>query len=331
MPVIAFAIFRGEYFEALHPLLSSHTDQVMLCSDDLHPDDLALGHMDRLAARAVQRGHDPFDVLRCLCLNPIHHYRLPLGRLRVGDPMEAALVTDLEQFRVEATWLGGQKVAERGRSLLARVPVRTINRFNARSITPEQLRIPSPPGRVRVILALEGEIITQEQLEHPNRIDGTAEPDPGRDLLEICVLNRYAPSPLALGFVRGFGLKDGAIASSVAHDSHNIVAVGANRQDLATAINTVSDHRGGLVLVNRHEVQSLPLPIAGLMSDDDGDAVAARYRQLDQLAKDLGSTLSAPFMKLTFMALLVIPELKLSDQGLFDGRRFQFTPLAVDT
>lgn len=328
-------------FDTLHPLITSHPDQVMLCSDDKHPDDLARGHIDRLAARAVAAGHDALDVLRCACLNPVLHYRLPVGLLRVGDPMDAAELADLRAFRPLRTWVQGRLVAEAGRSLMERVPVTPINRFQARKITPADLVVPVGTGRLRVIEAYDNQLLTREVQVAP-RVEvgrevghevghevGRIVPDPERDVLFLVVLNRYQEAPPAVAFVRGFGLRRGALASSVAHDSHNIVAVGASAEALCLAVNGLIDCGGGIALADGSNLERLPLPVAGLMSDADGDAVAARYAELTRLAQALGSSLRAPFMTLSFMALLVIPELKLSDRGLFDGRSFGFTGLMV--
>jgi len=316
-------------FDTLHPLISRRPDRVMLCSDDKHPDDLVRGHIDRLAARAVAAGHAPLDVLRCACLNPVLHYRLPVGLLRVGDPMDAAEVTDLKGFRPLRTWVGGQLVAESGRSHMARVPVMPVNRFHARGITPADLAVPAGPGTIRVIRALDGQLLTPEVPRVPRVMDGRMVPDPARDLLFLLVLNRYRPAPPAVAFVEGFGLRAGALASSVAHDSHNIVAAGADAASLCRAVNAVVEARGGIALDDGAATTCLPLPVAGLMSLEDGDAVAARYGAMTARARSLGSPLRSPFMTLSFMALLVIPELKLSDKGLFDGRGFRFTELAA--
>ncbi len=314
-------------FEALHPLISTHTDSVMLCSDDKHPDDLVAGHIDQLVARAVALGHDLFDILRCACINPIKHYRLPLGQLRLGDPMDGALLSDLVSFRADKTWLAGQLVAEQGRSLLSFTDSEAINHFNARPLRIEQLQIRATEGVLRVIEALDGELITRELLEPASVESGWVVPDPQRDLLQLCVLNRYQIAEPALGFIRGFGLQRGAIASSVAHDSHNIVAVGADQASLVAAINRVIEAKGGIALSVDGETELLPLSIAGLMSSEDGDEVAKTYAKLNRQAQLMGSSLRAPFMTLSFMALLVIPELKLSDKGLFDGRIFEFVSL----
>lgn len=316
-------------FDALHPLISSHPDRVMLCSDDKHPDDLVKGHIDRLAARAVAAGHDPLDVLRCACLNPVLHYRLPVGLLRVGDPMDAAEVADLEDFRPLRTWVAGQLVAEGGRSLMARVPVAPVNRFHARPITPADLSVPAGPERIRVIEAFDGQLLTREAPVAPRVAGGRIVPDPAADVLSLLVLNRYRPAPPAVAFVRGFGLGQGAIASSVAHDSHNIVAVGADAASLCRVVNALVEVHGGIAVDDGVKVHVLPLPVAGLMSTGEGDAVAARYGALNTRARALGSPLRSPFMTLSFMALLVIPALKLSDKGLFDARRFVFTGLAA--
>ena len=314
-------------FETLHPLISSHPDKVMLCSDDKHPDDLLEGHINQLVARAVAHGHSVFDVLRCACINPILHYQLPLGRLRVGDAMDAVEVTDLIHFTPRRTWLKGSLTADSGGVLLEPITTAPINNFQAQEITPADLEIQVDSEHIRVIKALDGELITHELLLPPKIVGGMVVPDCERDILLICVLNRYAPQPPAVGFIHNFGLQSGAIASSVAHDSHNIVAVGADITALCQAVNAVVSHQGAIAVATADGVEVLPLPVAGIMSGDTGEEVARQYARLDCMAKELGSKLRAPFMTLSFMALLVIPELKLSDQGLFDGRTFTFTGL----
>lgn len=316
-------------FDALHPLISECPESVMLCSDDKHPDELVAGHINQLVARAVAKGHSLFDVLLCACINPISHYQLPMGRLCVGDPMDAVEVADLEVFNALNVWVDGELLAEQGNSLVEHIEVNSINCFNARKITPADLSVASEGGMIRVIEARDGDLFTSERLVEAKPVNGRVEPDPERDLLMICVINRYQPSKPAVGFINGFGLKRGALASSVAHDSHNIVAVGSNRESLSAAVNALIDCQGGVAVVDGDSVSLLPLPVAGIMSADDGDLVASTYADLDRRAKLLGTTLSAPFMTLSFMALLVIPELKLSDKGLFDGRSFQFTDVAV--
>lgn len=316
-------------FDALHPLISSHTDKIMFCSDDKHPDDLVAGHINLLVARAVAEGHDIFKVLRCACINPIEHYHLPLGRLRIGDRMDAVAVDNLDTFTPLRTWIAGRKVAEHDKSLLPSVKPALINCFNARTITPGDLGVEHVGQKIRVIKAFDGELLTEAILQTPKVRQQKIIPDLERDILLLAVINRYRPASPALAFIQGFGLKQGALASSVAHDSHNIIAVGTDADLICKAVNSIIAAQGGIATATLNGVELLPLPIAGLMSDMDGDEVAARYAALDRLAKQIGSELRAPFMTLSFMALLVIPNLKLSDQGLFDSRTFQFTSLTV--
>lgn len=312
-------------FETLHPLISRYPGRIMLCTDDCHPDDLARGHIDRLVARAIAHGHDLFAVLEAACLTPQRHYGLALGQLRVGDPFNAALVDNLRDFTVRATWLAGELAAENGQSCLPPVPCQPINRFAARAVRPEELCVaPSDADFSRVIAAEDGQLLTRE-LRLP--LHGPSVAD---DVLLIAVVNRYTPTAPAVALVRGFGLQAGALASSVAHDSHNVIGVGCDAASLATALNAVIAVQGGLALVDGDgQVDCLPLPIAGLMSDLAGDTVASRYAALSHGVRHrLGSPLRAPYMTLSFMALLVIPELKLSDRGLFDGRAFALTEVA---
>ncbi|TAN66419.1 MAG: adenine deaminase [Methylobacter sp.] len=316
-------------FDVLHPLISSHPDKVMFCSDDKHPDDLVAGHINRLAARAVAEGHDIFNILRCACINPISHYKLPLGRLRVGDRMDAVEVDNLQNFAPLRTWIAGHKVAENNNSLLACVKPAAINLFNAREITPGDLDVEHVGQKIRVIKAVDGALLTEEILHIPKLQHQKIVADPGRDILLLTVVNRYRPAKPAIAFIQGFGLQQGALASSVAHDSHNIIAVGTDAESICKAVNSIINAKGGIAVATLKGVELLPLPIAGLMSDLDGDEVANRYAELDSLAKQMGSELRAPFMTLSFMALLVIPNLKLSDQGLFDSSTFQFTSLTV--
>lgn len=318
-------------FEALHPLLASHPGRIMFCTDDCHPDDLALGHINRIVARAVAKGHDLFDVLHAACILPQAHYGLDLGSLRPGDRMNAALLKDLSSFDVAATWIDGRLVAKDGAALLPRLSVKPVNRFAASPVEAEAFRVAAPAGAMscacRVIVAQDGELLTGAEEAVLPVMDGAVSPDVSRDLLLIAVVNRYADAPPAVAFIRGFGLKAGAIASSVAHDSHNVVAVGCDAASLAAAVNAVIADKGGLALCDSDgAVRRMPLPIAGLMSDLDGDEAAGLFAALSHAARDdLGSPLRSPFMALSFMALLVIPALKLSDLGLFDGSAFRFT------
>ena len=314
-------------FDALIGLLNDYPDQMMFCSDDKHPDSLVEGHINELCRRAVDQGISLFAVLKAACLNPVLHYRLEVGLLQPEDPADFILVSDLTTFRVIATYINGLKVAEEGKSFIGSVNEQPINRFNCEKKEPHLFAFPLTEQQRRegipVIEALEGQLITNRLLEKPLEEKGLAVSDTKRDLLKMAVVNRYADQPPALAFIRNFGLKHGAIASSVAHDSHNIVAVGVDDTSLCAAINLVIGQKGGISCVGPNESQVLPLPVGGLMSADDGYRVAERYTAIDALAKKLGSPLHAPFMTLSFMALLVIPHLKLSDKGLFDGDAFQ--------
>ncbi len=323
-------------FDALWPLLLENPADCMFCSDDKHPDDLLAGHINTLCARAVANGVPPLDVLRAACANPVAHYRLPCGLLRIGDPADFIRLADLESFEVLETWIDGRCVAFRGRPLLPVTRAPLANHFVTGTKTPEHFSIPAPPQAsaredvgVRAIVAIDGSIITgAEETRAPIR-NGMVIADPRLDLLKITVVNRYLPdAPPAVAMVRGIGLRHGAIASSVAHDCHNIVAVGCDDASLARAVNLVIRERGGISATNGIDDDDvLPLPIAGLMSDAPAEAVAAGYARLTRRAHDLGSPLHAPFMTLSFLALLVIPSLKLGDRGLFDGGAFHFTPL----
>jgi len=316
-------------FEALIPLLADYPTRLMFCSDDKHPDNLVEGHINQLVKRALAKGHKLFDVLRVACLNPALHYRLPVGLLREGDPADFIMVDNLEDFNVLETYINGQKVAERGVSFLPDLRSPMVNQFDCRPCHSADLAIEAPAEQVRlkVIEALDGQLITNA-LEFPARIKkGYIVPDVENDILKIVVVNRYRQAPVAVGFIKNFGLKEGAIASSVAHDSHNIIAVGCDDESLAKAINLVIEAKGGVSAIQDDKTTFLlALPIAGLMSDEDGYEVARQYTAIDDFVKKiLKSSLTSPFMTLSFMALLVIPSLKMSDLGIFDGRSFNFT------
>lgn len=318
-------------FEALIPLLPEHEDDIMFCSDDKHPDSLVEGHINELVRRAVARGIDPFIALQVACINPIDHYGLEVGQLRVGDPADFIVVDDLKSFQVRQTYVRGKRVAEAGKSLIGAVAIETPNQFKARSAKPSDFAVRVQPGDLRVIVAHDGQLITSEEICSPKVTAGNVVADPSSDILKITVINRYDGAGPSRGFIKGFGLREGAIASSVAHDSHNIIAVGCDDESIACAVNAIIDKKGGIALAIGEAVSILPLPVAGIMSDQDGLLVARKYQELDKEAKRMGSSLGAPFMTLSFMALLVIPSLKLSDKGLFDGSRFEFTSLFTDS
>jgi adenine deaminase len=317
-------------FEALISLVEDHPNSTMFCSDDKHPDSLEAGHINDLCARAIAKEINLFAVLQAACVNPVLHYKLDVGLLRVGDPADFIIAEDLVQFKIKATYINGQKVADNGLSLIESVECNAINTFNCSGIEEIDLafaknEIPSPNGLIPVIEALDGQLITHQLNLMGKLIGDNWVADVENDILKMVVINRYNKAPIAKCFIKNFGFKSGAIASTVAHDSHNIIAVGANDTALAEAINAVIDAEGGICCAGEDAAFIvLPLPVAGLMSLDDGYKVAAKYTAIDAMAKSLGSNLSAPFMTLSFMALLVIPHLKLSDKGLFNGDKFEF-------
>lgn len=312
-------------YDALHPLLKEHSDSCMFCSDDKHPDSLVSGHINELVKRSVQLGYDVFDVLRVACINPPEHYKLEVGQLRVGDTADFICVEDLVDFKVLRTYIDGNLVAENGKSLIPKVPVGIVNNFLVSPKSVDDFRVPAGKGKLRVIEALDGQLITNEILAEGKIENDETVSDVESDILKIAVVNRYTDAQVAVGFVKGFGFKKGAIASSVAHDSHNIIAVGVTDSELCRAVNAVIKCKGGISVIEGENEDVLPLPVAGIMSGEDGYELATSYSHLDAKAKQLGSALSAPFMTLSFMALLVIPALKLSDKGLFDGKKFSFT------
>jgi len=316
-------------FEALADLLNEHWENMMFCSDDKHPDSLVKDHINKLCARAIAKNIDPFKVLTAACLNPIDHYKLEVGQLRTGDPADFIILKDLKEFEVLQTWLAGTLVAENGNTKLDSVGISSHpNRFDCDFTKPGDFKMPafplaSSPYPWPVIEAYDGQLITGKYNGNIQPENGFWETDQSNDLLKIVVLNRYKKAPMAKAFIRNFGLKTGALASSVAHDSHNIVAVGVSDEALSLAVNAVITNKGGISLASDGMEKSLGLPVAGLMSADEGWLVASAYTDLDAEAKRLGTTLRSPFMTLSFMALLVIPHLKLSDLGLFDGDQFR--------
>ncbi len=316
-------------FDALEPLIDSHPDSVMLCSDDKHPDELLLGHINQLAGRAVANGRDLMNVLQVACLNPVEHYSLDVGMLRVGDRADFIVVQDLVDFYVAETYIDGVKVASGGECRMPVVEPETLNQFVQTSVVAGQLSVEAASSTIRVIEAIDGQLITRCQERVCVVENGMAVADVESDLLKIVVVNRYAAAPPAVAFITGFGLNVGALASSVAHDSHNVVAVGVSDTDIAAAINAVVEQRGGLSVSAGGATDVLPLPVAGLMSTESCESVGRKYGELDQRVKESGCSLRAPYMTLSFMALLVIPSLKLSDKGLFDGDQFEFVPLFV--
>jgi adenine deaminase len=326
-------------FEALIDLLPEHYENMMFCSDDKHPDDLIVGHINLLCARAVAKGIDVFKVLQAACVNPVNHYKMNVGVLKENDAADFIVVEDLVDFKVQQTYINGELVAENGKSFIEHVPFETPNNFNITSqeigefATPVRYRSGEVSGsgsKIRVIEALEGQLITNEIHHKSLIVDGRIVSDTENDILKMAVVNRYQNTKPAIAFIKNFGLKKGAIASSVAHDCHNIVVIGTSDTEICSAVNLIIENRGGVCAVNGSENKMLPLPVAGIMSDKNGWETGKLYQEIDAMAKELGSNLKAPFMTLSFMALLVIPDLKLSDKGLFSGTAFSFVDLEVE-
>lgn len=316
-------------FEALVPLFHTHPQQLMFCSDDKHPDELVKGHINQLVSRAIAAGYELFDVLYAACLAPIHHYGLNVGDLSIGAPADFIVVEDTRSFKVLQTYINGQLVAEKGKSLETFSSPAAINHFNRDTVSPADFSVHVDAAlaqvNVQVIVALDGQLITLAETATLKVENGALLADTQQDILKIAVVNRYHEAPVSIGFIKNFGLQYGAIASSVAHDSHNIVVVGVDNAAMADATNAIINSKGGISIRNKEETLCMPLPIAGLMTDKPVAVAAAEYELLDLAAKKLGTTLKAPFMTLSFMALPVIPSLKMTDKGLFNVDSFNFT------
>ena len=314
-------------FEELIPLLEENYKSCMFCSDDKHPDDLAAGHINDLVRRASGYGIDIMKTLTAACVNPVLHYKLDVGLLRRGDYADFLIIDNINDFNVLKTYINGEIVAKEGKALIPGKTVNLVNNFKVGKKSAGDFALLSKKGRIKIIEAIDGRLITRKLVRSPETMDGYVISDVKRDILKIAVVNRYREAKPAIGFVADFGLKKGAIASSVAHDSHNIIAVGVNDEDICRAVNLVIEHKGGISTVSEEKEMILPLPVAGIMSNEDYLYVAGKYAEIDKMAGYLGSGLKAPFMTLSFMALLVIPKIKMSDLGLFDGEQFCFIDL----
>jgi adenine deaminase len=315
--------------DALKDLYKTDPDKIMLCSDDLHPEMLEKRHINKLMARLIKEGYDLFDVIRSATINPAQHYGLDAGMLRVGDRADFIVIDSIEEMNVLETWIKGEKVYDRGKVLFKYRPGGSINMFNCSDINTDDLIIKNKGHKFRIIRAFDGELLTKEEINE--KVDSTLiEPVPEKDILKIVVKDRYNDAPPAIGFIRGFGIKEGAFASSVAHDSHNIIAIGTNNIDIVSAVNEIVRIKGGLAVSSGNKTTSLTLDIAGIMSAKTCMEVASSYKILSDRVKSMGCKMSAPFMSLSFMALLVIPELKISDKGLFDGKQFRPVQLFLD-
>ncbi len=316
-------------FEALIPLLPVHFENMMFCSDDKHPDDLLVSHINKLCARSIAKGNDLFQVLQAACINPVKHYNLDVGLLQEGDDADFIVVEDLIDLKTIQTYIDGEIVYENGVSKIKHVDFEVLNNFNCNKKEVIDFKFPSTSKKIRVIEALEGELVTNELIENSLIIDGNLVSNIETDVLKMTVVNRYQDQKPAIAFIKNFGLKEGAIASSVGHDSHNIIAVGVSDEAICKAVNLLVVNKGGICAVSNSEEKVVSLPVAGIMSDRDGETIGKQYAELDQMAKQMGATLHAPYMTLSFMALLVIPSLKLSDKGLFDGGKFEFTSVEI--
>ncbi len=317
-------------FETLIPLLKEFPEQIMFCCDDKHPDNLMEGHINQHVKRALALGYDIYNVLRAATYNVVKHYNLPIGLLQVGDIADFIMIDNLSDFNILQTYIGGKLVAEKGNSFIPKLDAPIVNYFKCHLKAPTDFKLKANGSKIRVIETLDGQLITNELQTETLIINGYAESNTTTDILKIAVVNRYNDTPIAMAFIKNFGLQQGAIASCVAHDCHNIVAVGVTDEDICKAVNLIIEAKGGVSLASTTDALVLPLPIAGIMTNQPAEEVAAAYTKLDKRAKELGSKLRAPYMSLSFMALLVIPQLKLSDKGLFDGKSFEFTDVFIN-
>ena len=317
-------------FESLLPLLKEMPEKVMFCSDDLHPDDLEKGHINLLVKRALAKGYDLFDVLRAVSYNPVKFYNLNIGLLQKGDSADFILVDNLDDFNVLETYIGGEKVFDNGKNFIPEIKEEPINRFFENKLSSNDISVPASNGKIKVIEALDGELLTKTVLAKPRVENNAIVSDIDHDILKLVALNRYQESKPSVAFIKGFNLKRGALGSTVAHDSHNIIVVGTNDADILRTIEIIQENKGALVAVDGKDETILPLNIAGIMSNLPVEHTAGLYESLNQKAYDFGSKLRAPYMTLAFMSLLVIPEIKLGDKGLFDGLKFEFTDLFVE-
>ena len=316
-------------FDSLIDLLDEYPNEIMFCSDDKHPNDLAAQHINTLAKRAVAYGCDIMNVIRACTYNIVKHYSMNVGLLRLNDPADFCILDNLKDFNCKATYINGELVAENGETKINSVDEIPINNFKCSPVSIAHITVPATSSKVKVIEVEDGQLITKKGETVLAPEEGMLVSDTAQDVLKVVVVNRYFDAPPAVAFIRNFGLKQGALASCVAHDSHNIIAVGVSDNDIVKAINLVIESKGGVSLANGREQKILSLPFAGIMTGKDGYETAEAYEKLDLRAKELGVTLCAPYMTMSFCALLVIPELKLSDKGLFDGNKFEFTSLEV--
>jgi adenine deaminase len=318
-------------FENLFPLFKTHPEKVMFCTDDCHPDDLVKGHINKIMGRAVAKGADIFDVIIAATKTPKDHYNLNTGLLQKGDPADIIIINNLQEFEVEKTYINGKLVFDQGKVLLEKQTEKAVNNFNCKPISESDIIVENTGTKIQVIVAKDGDLLTEKEIVEPTVVNNKILSDTERDILKIVVLNRYRESKPQVGFIKNIGLKEGAIAGSIAHDSHNIIAIGTTDEEIVFAINKVIENSGGIVACNKGQYKDLKLNVAGLMSTEDAEFVAEQYEKVHSMAKEMGSELTAPFMTMAFMALLVIPELKIGDKGLFDVTKFEFTSLFAES
>ena len=321
-------------FETLSPLIEKFSDMTMFCSDDCHPDELISGYIDCLVKRSLQKGYPIWNVLRTSSLNPVVHYRLNAGLLQKGDAADFIVIDNLQDFNVIYTFINGECVYDRTKGCAAGVnngnnAEKLPNNFCASPLAEADISVRAESKQIKVIKAYDKELFTQQMICKARINDGNIVSDTANDVLKLVVYNRYTPAKPAVGFINGFNLKNGALASTVAHDSHNIIALGTDDRLIIQAINLLIEAKGGICGINSLKHLILPLPAGGLMSEKPVETVATEYQALNDFAKSMGCSFNAPFMTMAFTALLVIPELKLSDKGLFDVNKFAYTSLTV--
>lgn len=318
-------------FEELSPLIDLYPSKVMLCTDDFHADLLLRFHINELIKRGLKKGLNLFNLLRAASLNPKDHYNLPIGLLRVNESADFAIIDNLTDFNIIQTWIKGIAVFSNSKVHFKSKRVKIINNFKVEPITYDQLAILPKGNKIQVINLIEGELITLKSIENAKIVNNEVISDIANDILKLVVINRYKRKAIpVICFVKNFGLKSGAIASSISHDSHNIIAVGTNDEDLLSSINKLISNKGGLIATSGNSSVLLTLEIAGLMSQKSISIVSTKLNKLNNLVKSFGCKLKSPFMTLSFLSLIVIPHLKLSDKGLFDVDSFSFTDLFVD-
>jgi len=321
-------------YALLHPLIDEYPDQVMLCTDDCHADDLVRGHIISIVKRALIDGHDFWNVLQAACCNPQRHYGVNWGLLQEGDPATFIIVNNVGPFLgVQNTIIRGVEVYSYNLSFgsisARRQTIADLssypNHFCATPITADDIKLDIHRGDTKhIIRAADRSLYTGHDV-----VEVTGDPMkdshyPWHEVQKVVVYNRYTQSARpVVGLVRGFGIRQGAIASSVAHDSHNIVAIGSSDEFIVHAVNRVIEMQGGQVVITDEEIIEMALPIAGLMSPLDGHEVAYRCRLLCDMAAQTGCTMKAPFITMAFLCLPVIPELKITDKFLWDSKNMK--------